>query len=418
MAPSRRTDRDPFEPGEQLAAPDRRPTRRTVLTALGLGAGGLVLAGAGVVGVRGATNGVWTSGKGDPYELWSAWPTLTGLDAIVAAGVLAANPHNTQGWRFHVDGAAVDGAVVEVHDDAERRMPVTDPVSREHRAGLGCAVENVVTAARGQGVEAAVELLPEASDPEFVARITLAAGAAPTSLDRARAEAIAERHTNRGPFTADPVDPVDLAALEALGDDRARVVFVTDGADRTALGDLYVRATEGIVADHEQSVEGFAWFRNDRADIDRHRDGLTLDAQGLDAFTLAMAKLLPASSRADGDEFWLASTRDIHTATAAAYGVIVVDDALDPAAQVAGGRLLQRLHLEATRLGLAFHHMNQVTERIDRARATGAADGHSDEWSALIGAPAAHGLVSFRLGHPERAPRPSPRRPLADVVTT
>ncbi|GLI26575.1 hypothetical protein ARHIZOSPH14_08170 [Agromyces rhizosphaerae] len=413
MAPSRRTKQ--HEPGEPA---DSRPTRRTALTALGLGAGGLVLAGAGVVGVRGALNGVWTSGQGDPYELWSAWPTLTGLDAIVAAGVLAANPHNTQGWRFHVDGADADGAVIEVRDDASRRMPVTDPFSREHRAGLGCAVENVVTAARGQGVGAEVELLPEASDPEFIARISLAASAAPGTLDRARAGAIAERHTNRGPFAPGPVDPADLAALEALGDDRARLVLVTDAANRTALGDLYVRATEGIVADDEQSVEAFAWFRNDRADVDRYRDGLTLDAQGLDAFTLAMAKLLPATSRTKGDAFWVSSTRDTHTATAAAYGVIVVHDALDPAAQVAGGRLLQRLHLEATRLGLAFHHMNQVTERIDRARATGAVDAYSDEWAALIGAPAAQGLVAFRLGHPERAPRPSPRRALADVVTT
>ena len=61
----------------------------------------------------------------------------------------------------------------------------------------------------------------------------------------------------------------------------------------------------------------------------------------------------------------------MHTATAAAYGVILVDDVADRAAQVAGGRLLARMHLSATANGLGFHHMNQITERIERDRALG-----------------------------------------------
>ena len=60
--------------------------------------------------------------------------------------------------------------------------------------------------------------------------------------------------------------------------------------------------------------------------------------------------------------------RDTDTKTAAAYGIVVVDDVRDPALQFAGGRLLERAHLHATALGLGFQHMNPVTERIDRAR--------------------------------------------------
>ena len=52
-------------------------------------------------------------------------------------------------------------------------------------------------------------------------------------------------------------------------------------------------ATEAIVADTAQSEEAFSWFRNDRADIDRHRDGLTLDGQGLDRLTLFAATPQP-----------------------------------------------------------------------------------------------------------------------------
>ena len=46
-------------------------------------------------------------------------------------------------------------------------------------------------------------------------------------------------------------------------------------------------------------------------------------------------------------------TRDVHTKTAAAYGVITVADPHDPAIQLIGGRLLQRIHLGATHRGLA-----------------------------------------------------------------
>jgi hypothetical protein len=69
-------------------------------------------------------------------------------------------------------------------------------------------------------------------------------------------------------------------------------------------------------------------------------DGLTLDGQGLGDLTLLAAKILPAQSRTDGDAFWLKATSDVHTATAAAYGVITVDDVFDRAAQITGGRLL------------------------------------------------------------------------------
>ncbi len=44
-----------------------------------------------------------------------------------------------------------------------------------------------------------------------------------------------------------------------------------------------------------RSEAASSWFRSDRAEIDRHRDGLTLDGQGLDGFTLFAAKVLPRS---------------------------------------------------------------------------------------------------------------------------
>ncbi|MBU4214737.1 MAG: hypothetical protein KJ792_08790 [Actinobacteria bacterium] len=178
---------------------------------------------------------------------------------------------------------------------------------------------------------------------------------------------------------------------------------------------MYVEATAAIVADEPVSVEAFSWFRNDRAQIERYRDGLTLDCQGMSPLMLAAAKILPAQSRTSGDAYWVKSTRDVHTATAAAYGVIRVADVASAADRLAGGRLLQRVHLAATDAGLGLQHMNQIGERVDRDRASGAADQFSDRWAQVLGIPAEQALVSFRVGHPTRTAHASPRRTLASI---
>jgi hypothetical protein len=69
--------------------------------------------------------------------------------------------------------------------------------------------------------------------------------------------------------------------------------------------------------------------------------GLTLDGQGFDAFTLFLAKVLPAQSRASGDQFWVNTARDVHTATATAYGIVRVSDVGDPIVRLDAARLLQ-----------------------------------------------------------------------------
>jgi hypothetical protein len=376
---------------------------------------GLATAGAGAGLVRAGTNGVFNAGDGAPYELWHDWTSLTGVDRVVAAGVLAANPHNTQPWRV-----VVDDNTVHLYSDPDRRMPANDASGREHYAGIGCALESMVVAAASAGLAPRAALFPEPEDPELVARLVLEPATAARAEDAELAAAISHRHTNRAPYTTRPIAGSTMETL----DRQTRLVpgagirWITDPGQRAALGELYVEATAAIVADEEQSREAFSWFRSSREAVDEHRDGLTLDCQGLDDLTLILAKVLPAQSRSDGDDFWVRSTRDVHTATATAYGIITVGDVTDPAAQVTGGRLLTRMHLAATTRRLGLHHMNQITERIDRARATGRADTISSRWSGIVGRPASECLLSFRIGYPEREARPSPRRALADVVTS
>jgi hypothetical protein len=256
-------------------------------------------------------------------------------------------------------------------------------------------------------------LLPDGPDSDLVAHVAFVEAAAePSTLY----DAIGDRHTNRGPYTSEAVptgtlaDLVDLAELPGVS-----VHWVTDDGDKAALGWLMVDAATAITQDEQQSRDSFAWFRSSNDDVQRYRDGLTLDAQGLSPVTLTVAKLLPASSRAYGDTFWVKQTREVHAKTAAGYGVITVTDPYDVTTQLLGGRLLQRIHLTATRQGLALHHMNQITERIDRERTTGRPATFAARFAELLPA-AAQPLGAFRVGHPVRDAKRSPRRPVSEVT--
>ena len=385
-------------------------SRRSVLHRIGLGAATVVVAGIAIGSYRVFDNGVLDAGNGRAYDAWTNWrddPTLLGA---VGAAILAANPHNTQPWIFHVTDDSI-----ELFADPSRRTGTLDSLNREHHLGLGCALENLVLAATVRGYRATVTLLPDATDATYVASVSFVAAPSEAS---ALYDAIGRRHTNRGPYTNEGVADDVLATLESVdaGLDGVSVRWFSTAADRAALGALIIDATQAIIDDEQQSKDSFAWFRNNRDDIDTHMDGLTLDAQGLSPIVLAAAKILPATSRTAGDAFWLDQTRTVHTATAAAYGVVTVADPSDPAQQLIGGRLLQRIHLAATVAGLGLQHMNQITERIDRDTSLSQPSKFATAMETLVAQPDRHPLCTFRVGHPVRAGRLSPRRPVGEVT--
>ena len=379
--------------------PPTGQTRRGFLRAALVGAvvvtGGLIW--------RADDQGVFTPFEGPPFEAWRDQPE-TGVGALGASAVLAASAHNMQNWLLHVTGSHVG-----LFDDPRRSLGAVDPFRREAHLGLGCALANLELACPPSGLAARTALVPSTTEPDLVASLDLTA--TDPRDDDPLFHAIRDRHCDRGPYPeeAPGQELLDrLSRTATAGSDGVEIRWLTSVRQLGEAGELLVDAAEAIVGDEDMSRDGFAWFRNSPDEIRRSMDGLTLDCQALPATTELLGKLLPAVSRQRGDSTWVQMTRDVHTATARAYGVVLAPRH-DVAARLRAGRTLQRLHLALTSEGWAMQHLNQAVEMAEREELTGRSPDIADRLSSL--ADGAEVIAMVRVGRPSGRAARSPRRP-------
>ena len=404
-------DRPLVDPGDRKEPGETHATRRQFLKAAGIGSAAVGIGGLGTLSWRASSQGVFAAGQGSAYAAWGDWDSGSGSLALVRAAVLSANPHNSQPWRFRISPSTID-----FYADAARNIGAIDPFRREQQVGLGCALENLLLAGQARGYAPRFSLLPDPGNPDLVARIELSRGAA-TNVQLYRA--IPRRHTHRAPFdTSRTLSPDTLVALDQAVADipGAGIVWITADSPKRQVGQLIVEGAQAIVADRQQSADSFKWWRNDWSDIQRFKDGMTLDAAGLSPLLATVAKILPAETREQNDQAWIQLTRDTAVKTAAAFGFVVVRDASDSGQRFSGGRLYQRLHLSAVDRGLAIQPLNTLTERIDREKSTGSAPRFADAVAGLLAQPGWQPLMSFRIGYPTVQPGASPRRPAEAVL--
>ena len=399
-------------PVSTLSVPALQPNRRQFLKALGFGGAAVGIAGLGALSWRASSQGVFDEGHGPAYAAWDQWDQGGGPLLFVRSAILSANPHNSQPWRFRISGSAI-----ELYVDLSRNTGAMDPYRREQHIGLGCALENLIIAAQAKGYQPQVTLLPDDTNPQLIARVELVRGEASS---HALYEAIPRRHTHRAPFdTSRSVPTQTMAALDSAVADisSAGVVWISSDAPKRQAGQLIVEAAEAFAADRQQSVDSFKWWRDSWSDIQRFKDGMTIDAAGLSPLLTALVKILPPQTREQNDQAWINLTRDSSVRTAAAFGIVVVRDATDNSQRIAGGRLYQRLHLTSVNKGLAMQPLNTITERIDRERFLGLTPRFQKAAQALLAEPGWEPLMSFRIGYPTVQPPPSPRRPADAVIS-
>lgn len=382
------------------------------------GAGITLVVSGGMIETLGACSAAPAGAAYSPWDLWND-PGVRGTPlALVAAGVLAANPHDSQPWLFQVGEGAI-----EVFADASRNLGAMDPFLREMHIGLGCALENMVLAAPANGFQPEIELAPGSlaavSDRRGVVRaatVHLSKLAQPATPTPAYA-AIPRRHTNRYPYDREKLLPQDWReAIAGLVDGPdLRLLLFEDAAARAAYDAVVIEATEAIIADAPMIADSDHWVRTTSAQVEKFRSGPTLEAAGLSPMTLMLARTIPLPA-ATQHQAWLNQTRRVQLATAPLTGFIAVRDRYDRPMALEVGRAWQRLNLNATLAGVALQPLNQPMEMVDRDRQLGRGDGWGQRLAGLTGSADWQPTFSFRAGMPTHAAPASPRRALKDVI--
>ncbi|MGB7601830.1 MAG: twin-arginine translocation signal domain-containing protein [Candidatus Sulfotelmatobacter sp.] len=386
------------------------------------------LKGAGVVTVAVVGGGVWRAydqgvfsvGEGSAYQPWKDWRTdsQSGPLTLVRAAILAASPHNTQPWLFKITNSSI-----ELYLDPRRNVGALDPYLREEHIGMGCALQNLLLAAAANGYQAALTTLPGKLSPipadpaaKLLARVDLVPGKPQVSE---LYDAIPHRHTNRGPYI--PQKPLPREFVDALGrltsdETDVKLFLFTAEADRKKLAAIISASNDVIYADPEVDRGSGRWIRSRWSEVQKFRDGLTIDAFGQTPFVTAAIKTMPLwldrwiASRGPKDGYSQLMMR------ASLMGIITVRDRYDQENCLRAGRIWQRAHLLATARGVAGRPCNEAVEMIDYERAHERPALRSAQLGELVGETAWQPTFVFYMGYPTLTAAASPRRPVQYVV--
>lgn len=315
------------------------------------------------------------------------------LDAyeLVCHATLAASSHNTQPWRFRIDGRDLT-----LMPDPGRRCPVVDPDDAHLYKSLGCAAENLVHAAAAQGHAAEVTFNPDSDAVQI--RLEARAALQATALFHA----IPLRQCTKTPYAGGTLTPAHLALLEQAGREGCASTLLLTAREKFESVIEYVNSGNEVqLNDPAFRTELVSWIRFNPDEALRKGDGLSGVTSGQPALPRWIARhiiglVLTAKGQIEAD------TRNIRSS-----GAIAVFTAArnDKAAWIDVGRAYQRFALQATALDLRSAFINQPIE-VQTLRP------QLESWLGLDGA---HALLMVRVGHAPLAPY-SLRRPVEQVI--
>ena len=299
--------------------------------------------------------------------------------------------HNSQPWRWRVEGG-----VVELHVDPDRAPRRTDPSGREALIACGAALDHFRVAMAAAGWAANIDRFPNPNNFLHLASIDFTPMDFVTDAHRRLADAILARRTDRLPFSEPSHwERVELAMRNAIASDRIVIDVVDDGL-RPELAEASQLAETFRLYDSGYHAELLGWT----ADFKLH--------DGIPSSSLISAA---ESDRVDvGRNFPVTHGSDRRPELDRDHAKVVVLSSDDSTHDdvLRSGEALSAVLLEATVAGLATCTLTHLTEVLASRMVVATLIGRSATPQVLIRVG-----VSPSVG--EAVP-PTPRRPLTEVL--
>lgn len=311
------------------------------------------------------------------------------LRELVRYATLAANGHNTQPWKFDIQENTID-----IYPDYSRRVPIIDPDDRELWISLGCALENLLVAARATGYTAEVAY-PDAED---VICVRLAAE---TPQDDELFNAIPLRQTTRSEYNGQPVESGKFDQLVNLPQEPGVALhFVTSPGEMETVLEYVNQGNRSQYADKAFIDELIAWLRFNRKEALASLDGLYTSSSGNPEVPRLIGQAFVAGTdpqqQADADARKLRSSP---------HALVITSESEDRAAWVKTGQMYERLALTMTALGIQSAFLNQPVEVA----------GLRPQFQSAMGLGASLPQLLVRFGYGSPMPK-SLRRPVENVL--
>lgn len=321
-------------------------------------------------------------------------------DALLAHAALAPSSHNTQPWRVHVESPTR----WIVGPDPLRQLTAVDPEARELVLSVGAFLESLVTAANALGIATDVEVVGTARTGSGMMAVNLTPSRPGNSADLER---IRTRRTIRDGLRPDPIRSADVAALLATSGVHS-VFFPSGSREARWLVDSELAAFTQQTWRDDAQKELSRWFRFSEADVEKHRDGLTLASMQVGGLAGWFAAHFMDAGSVMGKSFREKGIASASRQVASCGGWLVVtapDESVP--ALLDAGRRFARVAIGLRERKLAAPPMSQTMEEEPWKR----------QLVKELGLP---GIPTFvlRVGYVDDYPDPvSPRRALPSFVT-
>lgn len=267
------------------------------------------------------------------------------LRELVRCATLAANGHNTQPWRFHLEPDRIT-----ISPDFSRRTPAVDPDDHHLWVSLGCATENLVQAARLIGKHADVELAAQEI------RISLTNSVPERS---SLADAIFQRQCTRADYDGRPLPREVLQAMEHAGAaNGVELRLMTERAQTETVLEYVTAGNSAQMRDPAFVAELKRWIRFNEAQAVGSGDGLFTRTSGNPTSPSWLGGRMFSlffGEKSENDKY----AKQIRSSAGVA---IMIGERADPTSWFEVGRAYERLALTMTTLGVRNSFVNQPVE--------------------------------------------------------
>ncbi|MEV4237756.1 MULTISPECIES: Acg family FMN-binding oxidoreductase [unclassified Nocardia] len=324
----------------------------------------------------------------------SSVPSAPDHPTVLAAMRLASRApsvHNTQPWRWEFDGTRL-----HLRRDNDRLLSAADPLGRQLVISCGAMLHHVRTAFAAQGWHTDTTRLPDPEQPDYLAVIDFRGWPDPPDSVLARARAIDRRHTDRLPMLPPRDWPQLVHTARMLVTFHDLELSVLDDSVRSRLAAASEQATAMRRYDMEYQSELRWWVGHSSGPEGIPRNALVSDAESARVSVGRKYPSAPHSARRDTLED---QSRLLMLSS-------ITDSQID---WLYTGEALSALLLECTAAKLATCALTHITELPTGRKAL----------ASLLPHPGVPQVV-IRIGtapDDEAETPPTPRRPLADILT-